>query len=78
MLSSVLGSSQAVQVNIAIMRAFVRLRKAIASYKELTLRIDALEERYDGQFNAIFDAIRELISERSVPRKRVIGLGKKS
>ena len=77
MLSSVLRSEEAVRVNILIMRAFVRLKELTLSHDELSLRIDQLEERYDQQFASVFDAIRELISERSIPLKRVIGLGKK-
>ena len=77
MLSSILRSDQAVQANIFIMRAFVKLREMIVGYEDLALRIDQLEERYDRQFGSVFDAIRELMSERSVPLKRIIGLGKK-
>lgn len=77
MLSSVLRSEQAVQVNIFIMRAFVRLRELIMGHEDLSRRIDQLEVRYDGQFSSIFDAIRELMSKHAVPRKRIIGLGKK-
>jgi hypothetical protein len=76
MLSSVLRSDEAVQVNILIMRAFVRLKELSISHDDLNRRIDHLEERYDQQFSSVFDAIRELISERSIPLKRVIGLAK--
>ena len=76
MLSSVLRSEESVRVNILIMRAFVRLKEMAIGHDELRLRIDHLEERYDQQFASVFDAIRELISERSIPLKRVIGLGK--
>lgn len=61
MLSSVLRSDQAVQVNIAIMRAFVRLREMLATHRELAQKIEELERRYDGQFKVIFEAIRALI-----------------
>ncbi len=77
MLSSVLKSNQAIQVNIAIMRAFGRLRKVLESNQELAKRSLDLESRYDEQFSEVFRAIRELMSERSVPLKRIIGLGKK-
>jgi hypothetical protein len=60
MLSSVLRSPQAVEVNIEIMRAFVRLRHWAATNAELARRIDELEAKYDGQFTAIFDALRRL------------------
>jgi len=62
MLSSVLNSPRAVQVNIEIMRAFVRLRGLLASHEELAARLDELEARYDDQFRAVFEAIRELMS----------------
>ena len=62
MLSSVLHSPRAVKVNIEIMRAFVRLRQLLQSNAELAARLDALEEKYDGQFRIVFDAIRELMA----------------
>jgi len=62
MLSSVLKSARAVQVNIEIMRAFVRLRELIATNKELARRLDALEKRYDAQFKVVFDAIRQVMA----------------
>ena len=62
MLSTVLKSKRAVQVNIEIMRAFVRLREIIASNKNLAKRLDALEKKYDSQFKVVFDAIRELMT----------------
>jgi hypothetical protein len=77
MLSSVLKSDQAIQVNISIMRAFGKLREILKSNKVLEKRLLELEERYNGQFKIVFDAIRELMSERSIPRKRIIGLSDK-
>lgn len=77
MLSSVLRSDRAIQVNIAIMRALGRLREVLESNRELAKRLLELESRYDEQFKEVFQAIRELMSERSVPLKRIIGLGKK-
>ena len=62
MLSSVLRSKRAVQVNIEIMRAFVRLREMIGSNKELAKRLDELEKKYDSQFKSVFDAIRQLMA----------------
>ena len=59
MLSSVLRSERAVQVNIEIMRAFVRLREMIATHKDLVRKLDALEKKYDAQFKVVFDAIRD-------------------
>ncbi len=63
MLSSVLRSQRAVQVNIAIMRTFVQLRRLMDSNRDLARRIDALEARYDEQFSAVFDAIKQLIAD---------------
>lgn len=62
MLSSVLRSNRAIQVNIEIMRAFVRLRQMIGAYSELAAKLEALEEKYDDQFKVVFDAIRELMA----------------
>src|SRR4030042_4301452 len=60
MLSSVLKSERAIMVNIAIMRAFVKLRAMLASHKELARKLEELEQRYDAQFKVVFDAIRQL------------------
>jgi len=73
MLSSVLGSDRAIDVNIAIMRAFVRLREMMATHKDLAKKIEELEKKYDAQFRAVFDAIRELLQPAPVPPKRRIG-----
>ena len=75
MLSSVLRSERAVQVNIAIMRAFVRLRQMIASHEELAGKLSALEKKYDAQFKVVFDAIRELMEPLPEEPKRSIGFG---
>jgi hypothetical protein len=74
MLSSVLRSKRAIQVNIEIMRAFVRLRHVLAGHKELARKVSDLEARYDGQFRVVFDAIRRLMAEESKPKRR-IGFG---
>ena len=63
MLSSVLRSQRAVEVNIAIMRTFVQLRRLMDSNRDLRLRIEAMEIRYDEQFSQVFDAIKQLIAE---------------
>ena len=63
MLSSVLRSARAVEVNIAIMRTFVQLRRLMDSNRDLRLRIEAMETRYDEQFSQVFDAIKQLIAE---------------
>jgi hypothetical protein len=74
MLSSVLRSPRAVEVNIAIVRAFVKLREIIASHRQLARRLEEMESRYDAQFRAVFDAIRELMKPPEKPRRR-IGFG---
>jgi len=71
MLSSVLHSRRAVEVNVEIMRMFVRLRDMIAGHSDLSRRLDALEQRYDRQFRVVFDAIRALIAEESKPKRRI-------
>ena len=73
MLSSVLRSSRAVQVNIAIMRTFVRLRGLLLSNTDLARKLEALEQKYDAQFRVVFDAIRELMAPPEPPPKRQIG-----
>jgi hypothetical protein len=62
MLSSVLRSQQAIEVNIEIMRAFVRLRQILSSHADLARRLDALEAKYDEHFKVVFDAIRQLMT----------------
>jgi len=69
MLSSVLRSERAVQVNIEIMRSFVRLRGLLASNAELARRLDHLEAQYDQQFRVVFDTIRELMTPPEPPRR---------
>lgn len=73
MLSSVLRSQRAIRVNVEIMRAFVRLRAMASAFKELARKVDALEKKYDVQFKAVFDAIRELMEPPSPRRKARIG-----
>ena len=72
MLSSVLNSERAIKVNIEIMRAFVRLRRILASNADLARKLDALEKKYDAQFRVVFDAIRELMKPPE-SKKRPIG-----
>ena len=67
MLSSVLRSPRAVQVNVEIMRAFVRLRRMLESNAELSRKLDALERKYDGQFRVVFEAIRALMTPTRKP-----------
>jgi len=71
MLSGVLYSSRAIKVNIAIMRAFINLRKMIASHGDLSRRLDNLEKKYDIQFRAVFDAIRKILKAEEKPGKKI-------
>lgn len=73
MLSGVLNSERAVAVNVEIMRAFVRLRGLLASHVELARKLGELEQRYDEQFSAVFDAIRQLMAPPERPKKERIG-----
>jgi len=73
MLSSVSRSRRAVAVNIEIMRAFVRLRRMLASHADLARQLDALEKKYDAQFKAVFDAIRQLMEPPSPKPIRPLG-----
>ena len=72
MLSSVLRSSRAVHVNVAIMRTFVRLREMLITHEELRRKIDAMEKRYDARFQSVFDTIRQML-ETPIPAKKPIG-----
>jgi ORF6N domain len=75
MLSSVLRSPRAVEVNIAIMRTFVQLRRLMDSNRDLARKIEALENKYDEQFAVVFDAIKQLITEdqarKAQPKRRI-------
>lgn len=76
MLSSVLRSPRAVEVNIAIMRTFVQLRRLMDSNRDLARKINAMEKKYDEQFAVVFDAIKRLIADdeaRKAQPKRPIG-----
>ena len=71
MLSSVLNSPRAIQVNIVIVRAFVRLRNILATHADLARKLDDLEKKYDAQFRVVFDAMRELMDPPEPPRKQI-------
>ena len=75
MLSSVLRSHQAIQVNIEIMRALIRLRQMLASHAELARKLNALEKKYDAQFKDVFEAIRQLMAPPE-QKRRAIGFRK--
>ena len=75
MLSGVLNSRRAVQVNIEIIRAFVKLREMLATHKDLAKKLEEIEKKYDKQFKIVFDAIRELMKPPE-PKRRQIGFRK--
>ena len=68
MLSSVLNSDRAIEVNIQIMRTFTKLREILANHKDLARKIEYLEKKYDSQFRVVFEAIRRLIKEEEKPK----------
>jgi hypothetical protein len=78
MLSSVLHSERAIQVNILIMRAFVKLRELLATHKDLALKLEEMEKKYDSQFRVVFDAIRELMIPPEKKPKGEIGFRTKT
>lgn len=71
MLSSVLNSERAIEVNITIMRAFVKMRRLLATQKGLLRKIGEMEKEYDYQFKVVFEAIRALIKEEEKPKRRI-------
>ena len=77
MLSSILKSERALEVNVSIIRAFVKLRQVLSSNAELEKKINELEKKHDAKFQIVFNAIRELMSSHTIPRKRIIGLSQK-
>ena len=71
MLSGILNSDRAIKVNVAIMRAFIQMRRLITSYKDLEKKINELENKYDKNFSIVFEALKQLIRQESEPRKRI-------
>jgi len=71
MLSSVLKSERAVQVNIQIMRAFTKLRKILSTHEELKKKIEAMEKKYDENFKIVFEAIKQLLETEEKPKKQI-------
>lgn len=71
MLSGVLKSQRAVQVNIQIMCAFVRMRELLSEHADLKKKIEGIEKKYDAQFKIVFDAIRQLLEPPQKPKKRI-------
>ena len=66
-----MNSTRAVQVNIEIMRAFVRLRQMLSTHKDLERKLIALEKKYDEQFKVVFDAIRALMAPAQKPKRKI-------
>jgi hypothetical protein len=75
MLSSVLNSKRAIQVNIQIMRAFTALRRMMSSHEDLRKKIESMEKKYDTQFRIVFDAIKELLNAQKVTKSPVKKIG---
>ena len=71
MLSSVLNSDRAIQVNIEIMRTFIKLRRILAEHKDLLKKLEAMEKNYDRQFRIVFQIIRELTNPPEKPHKQI-------
>jgi hypothetical protein len=71
MISSILKSKRAIEVNIAIIRAFVKLREMMATHKDLKRKIESMEKKYDEQFQIVFEAIKQLLSEEDKPKKKI-------
>jgi hypothetical protein len=71
MLSSVLRSKRAIEVNIHIMRAFVKLRELMATHKDLARKLADIEKKYDAQFKVVFDAIRQLMAPPETKKRKI-------
>jgi hypothetical protein len=71
MLSSVLNSERAIQVNILIMRAFNKLREMLSTHEDLRRKVEAMEKKYDRQFKVVFDAIKQLVDIESKPKRKI-------
>jgi hypothetical protein len=71
MAATVLNSQQAIQMSVAVVRAFVRLRRMALSVESLARKVAALENKYDASFSAVFDAIRDLMTPPAPPRKSI-------
>ena len=71
MLSGILNSKRAIEVNIAIMRTFVQIRKWMGTHKELAKKIEELEKKYDKNFQIVFEAIKQLLEPPVVPKGKI-------
>jgi len=80
MAANVLNSQRAIEASVYVVRAFVKMREALATHKELVRRLDEMEQKYDARFKVVFDAIRALIEPPAKPRRRIgyLADGKKS
>ena len=71
MLSSILNSERAIQVNIQIMRTFTKIREMLISHKDLKQKIEEMEKKYDSQFKIVFNAIKELMTSPEKPKRKI-------
>jgi len=71
MAASILNSQRAIDASVYVVRAFIKLREMIASHKDLTKKLNELEKKYDGQFQIVFEAIRQLIEVEEKPKRRI-------
>ena len=71
MLSSILNSERAIMVNIQIMRIFTRLREILATHEEMRRKIEQMEKKYDGQFQVVFEAIRQLMTPPETSKRKI-------
>jgi hypothetical protein len=71
MLSSVLNSDRSIEVNIQIMRTFVKLREMISTHKDLAKKLSELEKKYDSQFQIVFEAVRQILETETKPKKKI-------
>jgi chromosome condensin MukBEF ATPase and DNA-binding subunit MukB len=71
MISGILNSDRAIEVNVAIMRTFVQLRNILASHEDLARKLNELEKKYDEQFSIVFDAIRQIMTPPVQAKKKI-------
>ena len=71
MAASVLNSPRAIEASVYVVRAFIKMREALATHKELSRRLDEMEGKYDRQFKVVFDAFRALMEPTKTPRRRI-------
>ena len=71
MLSSVLKSKRAIQVNIQIMRIFSQFKQMLSGHRDLEMKIEAMEAKFDRQFRVVFEAIKQLITEEEKPKRKI-------